>query len=227
MFGSEIVASARLILQDQTAVRWSDAEMAAWITEGCRYIALRRPDAAAVNQAATLTAGPKQSIAAMSPAGMRVLDVVRNLTTGRAMRLVNREALDAHAPTWYSGAQAQPSSWCHDNRDPKTFYVYPPAPSGAQVEIVYSRDVVTITSGNLGSQALTIDDIWAPALLNYVLYRCYGKDADDASNAGLAAGYLAACDGALAVKQQADVGFSPPMNAPGAQPAPGIAAGGV
>lgn len=227
MKGADIVSRARLVLNDPSSIRWADAELALWITDGQRAISIRRPDSCSVNQAATLVAGSKQSIATLTPPGMRLLDVVRATAIGRAVRLVDRDTLDSHRPGWHAATQGVPTNYVYDNRDPKTFYVYPPATVGTVLEIIYSRDPVVITEGNLNSQDLSIDDVFSESLLNYVLFRAYGKDSDDTMNATLAAAYLSAFSGAMGEKVAADVAFSPDMNTSGGRPNPGATAGGV
>lgn len=221
MKGLDIVTPARGVLNDPDNLRWDDAEMALWITAGCRYIALRRPDSCQVNAPMTLASGAKQSIAALTPPGVRLLDIF-------SLRLVDRETLDSHRPGWLTGTPGLPKNYVFDNRDPKTFYVYPPAAAGAVVDgVLYSRNPVVITSGTLNSVALSIDDVFTEPLLNYLLFRCYAKDAAETHNATLAAMYLAACDAALGVKTQADVAASPDTNNPGGKIAAGAMMGGV
>lgn len=227
MKGSDVVSRARLVLNDADAVRWTDAEFVNWINDGCRYIALNRPDSCVVNGTITLAAGSKQSIAGLTPPGLRLLDVVRATASGRAIRLVDRETLDTQIPSWHAATQAVPTNYVFDNRDPQTFYVYPPAIVSTVLEIVYSRVPVEITTGTLASQDLTPADTYIDPLLNYVLFRAYSKDADFAHNANLAALYIAAVDRALGVKTRSDAAFSPDLNSAGGKVNPGTAAGGV
>lgn len=226
MLGSDIVSRLRLVVNDADAIRWTSAELVLWINDGCRYIALKRPDSCSVNGTMSLAAGSKQSVAGLSPAGLRVLDIVRATATGRAIRLVDREVLDTQLPTWHAASQGVPTNWVFDNRDPKTFYVYPPAAANTQIELIYARNPVALASeSELASVTLSPDDIYIDPLVNYVLYRVYGKDADFAQNAQLSAGYLAACRAALGDKTGTDAAFSPDFNATGGRPTPGAASG--
>ena len=68
--------------------------------------------------------------------------------------------------------------------------MYPKAPATAwYVELVTS---VPPTDTNDSGGVIGIDDTYAPALLSYVLYRAYAKDAEAAASAQLAASYFAA-----------------------------------
>lgn len=228
MIGQDIISRARIVLNDADAVRWTDAEFVHWINDGCRVIALLRPDSCVVNGPITLALGTKQSIAGLTPAGLRLLDVVRNITTSRGVRIVDREVLDTQVPGWHGASATQAvTNYIFDNRDPTTFYVYPPSTAGTQLEIIYARNPVVITVGTLGTDTLSPPDIYLDPLLNYVLARAYGKDATFAQNKVLADGYNAAFLALLGVKTQADARFSPDLNSPGAMPSAATKAGGV
>jgi hypothetical protein len=224
ILASVIINNARKALNDATGIRWTDAELLAWLNAGQRDLAILRPDASAVNTSFTLAAGTKQ---VLSASALRLLDVVRNLgadgyTPGSAIRIVDREVLDAQLPDWHTAAQsATTQHFTYDNRDPRVFYVYPPAVTGYRIEIIQSvspADVAALTS------AITLDDIYAGPLTDYVLFRAYMKDAPYAGNAQLAAQYYQAFTGTLTGKTQVDIAASPNKNAPPFNP---VASGGV
>jgi hypothetical protein len=224
--GQHTVSRARIVLHDPVARRWSDSELALWINDGCKYIALVRPDAASVNAQVTLAAGTKQSIASLNPPGVRLLDVLRT-SAGRGITIADRQEMDTWRPTWHADAAGTTENYIYDNRDPKTYYVWPPASVGAQIDILYSRVPVEISAAELATVALSIGDEYADALLNYVLFRCYAKDAEATHNADLAAMYLQACNASLGVKTTADVAMSPDLNSPGGKVSAGATVGGA
>lgn len=226
MKGQYIVDRARIVLHDAAGTRWPDSELVLWINDGCKYIAIARPDACAVNASMSLAAGSKQSIAALNPPGVRLLDVVRT-AAGRAITIADRQELDTWRPTWHADTAGPTENYVYDNRDPQNFYVWPPATAGDQIHIIYSRVPLEITTGQLGSTDLSINDLYADAMLNYVLFRCYAKDAEETHNADLASLYLQACNASLGIKTGADVAASPDLNSPGAKVSPGATTGGV
>jgi len=223
--GSDIISRARVLLHDASAARWADTELVMWINDGNKYIAIQRPDACSVNAAMTLVSGTKQSIAGLTPPGVRLLDVVKT-SAGRGITLVDRHELDTHRPTWHADSAGATENYVYDNRDPKTFYVWPPASAGASIDIIYSRVPLEITTGTL-STAMTLDDLYLDALLNYVMFRAYAKDAEATQNASLATTYLQACNTALGVRTAADVAASPDLNSPGGKPSTGATLGGA
>lgn len=221
MKGQDIVDRVRLVLDDSSGTGWSDDELTAWINDACLFVAVLRPDSCAVNANMTLAAGTKQSIAALSPAGLRLLDVVYNVTTGRAMRLVDRRRLDSALPTWHGAAQAAPTDYTFDNRDPTTFYVYPPSPgSGQSLNIVYSRVPAKITTGEWASVDLTPSDVFLDAVVNFVLSRAKSKETEHAADIAAAGAYRQLAEAILGVKATADKAMSPVQNTPGATPTP-------
>lgn len=226
MLASEIISRAQIVLNDAGGVRWTDTELLKWISDGQRVIALVRPDSVSENTALTLVAGTKQTIPAD---GMRLLDVVRNLTsTGgpdRSVRMVERETLDAQSYNWHQATAGKTVNFIYDNRDPLHFYVYPPAVAGAKLEILYSKQPAEITATN---QALTLLDVYAEPLFNYVLFRAYSKDAEYGANAALAQGYLSLFNNLLGIKTSKDFAFSPDANKQGVIPnIIAVKAGGV
>jgi len=224
MLASDIIARARRVLQDEAAVRWLDAEAFQWITDGQRVIVLVRPDACVENAQITLVAGTKQKI---PDGGLRLLDVVRNIPSitsagSRAIRMVDREVLDSADPNWHGAKPAAVTrSYVFDNRDPTTFYVSPPALKPdpkfgeTKVEIVYSKTPPDVTAP---TDKLGLPDVFIDPLLNYVLFRCYSKDAQFVQNAQLAAAYLQSFMAVLGMKGRKDIAFSPDLHSKGALP---------
>lgn len=200
-------------LQDQNAVRWPTAELVRYLNDGQRDIALIRPDATATPFTMGLIAGARQTLPAT---GAKLLDVVRN-TTGaqRAIRLTNRNVLDAHNPDWYSKAGVlEIKHYTFDAREPRVFYVYPPAASGASVEMVYSAYPANITEPSAGalytavSGNISVQDIYANALTNYILYRAFSKDAESV-NAAAATSYYQLYQSMLGIELTGTTGVAP------------------
>lgn len=215
---SSLLNRAAVILQDPTNIRWPQAELVDWLNDGQREIALYKPNAFVKNAAQQLVSGTKQSLPSD---GVSLIDVVRNLgtdgqTAGNAVRMVSREILDAQVPGWHAGAaSASVKHFVYTPLDPKTFYVYPPQPVTGMgyVEMIY---VASPTNAAIGG-TITLDDIYVSALLNYVLFRAYSKDAEYAANAQLATAYYTQFQGILQGKVSAEGASNPnqalaPMN---------------
>jgi hypothetical protein len=208
-------------LQDATAVRWATDELVRYLNDGQREILVYRPDATATTASVALAAGAKQSL----PAGsFKLIDIVRNTNgTKRAIRLTTRALLDSQVPSWQyvSGVGTdvgvtEIKHYVYDSRDPKVFYVYPPAASsGASVEMVYSALPTDITEPAPGALYtaitgnLSVSDLYTNALTNYVLHRAYAKDAEFAANGQIAATYYASFQNALTAELSGTAGVAP------------------
>ena len=213
-------------LQDTGGIRWSStAELILWVNDAQREIALLKPDATATNTTVTLAAGTKQTIPA---GGNRLLNVVRNMSaassgTGkRTVRLVSRDILDSLEPSWHDPAVKGDAKhgtsvkhFMYEDQDPRNFYVYPGVSGNAYLEIIYSENPATVAAnGNLG-----VPDIYATAIMHYVLYMCYMKDTEFVANQQRAGSHFNLFMSSVTGKSQIDMVTSPNANAtPQAQP---------
>ena len=206
------------VLNDATNVRWVQQDLVRYLNDGQRETVLLKPEACVSNASAVLTASStKQSIPAT---GIALVDVVRNMgangtTVGKVIRNVDRDVLDTLSLDWHTDAADAVNGIQHftfDPRDPKHYYVYPQAPASAwYVELVCSinpADLPYGVSDNANTTVISLDDIYANALCDYMLYRAYSRDAES-GNAGLAAAHYQAFANSLGVKTQNEVQRNP------------------
>ena len=214
-------------LQDTTSIRWPVAELVRYLNDGQREVIVHRPDAMVTNASLSLAAGTKQGLPAN---GAKLIDVVRNSAGNkRAIRMCAREILDAQSPGWHNLAGVtEIVHFMFDPRDPKVFYVYPPAAAaGAAVDLVYSALPADITEPAAGtdfsavSGSLSVPDIYSNALQDYVLYRAYTKDSQYAGNEARAQARYAAFANALGIEIKATVAIAPMAVGNPNAPAPG------
>ena len=208
--GTNIVNRARKILQDTTTggTRWLDAELLDWINDAQREVVLLKPNAYSTVEDLTLIAGTRQSLPA---SGLLLLSLVRN-TSGRAVRRVDRNILDSENPVWHSStASATVEHYVFDEDSPTTFWVFPPQPNSGfgVVELIMSTAPADL--GSLGA-VITLNDIYANVILDYLLYRAYSKDTDYAGNGQRAANHYQAFNNSLGVRSQIDFTSSPNAN---------------
>ena len=204
-----------ITLQDPNAVRWTTAELVRYLNDGQRDIATLRPDATATTATMTLAAGARQTLPAT---GAKLLEVIRNSGGAyRAIRLTSRVILDAQNPNWYSKTGVTDiRHYTFDSRDPRTFYVYPPAAAtNASVELIYSAYPTNITEPAAGTLYtavtgnISVADIFVNALVNYILYRAYSKDSENALNAQLATSFYQLYQNLLNTELSGTTGVAP------------------
>lgn len=211
-----VIDRVQAVLQDTTGVRWPvTAELVLWVNDAQREIALLKPDASAVNTTVTLATGTKQEIPS---AGNRLLKVIRNMSASsggvgkRAIRLVDLSVLDSQTPNWHDPATTGDAAhtnvvkhYSYEEANPRNFYVYPGVSGNAYVELVYSANPATVTL----SDNLSIPDIFANAIMNYVLYMAYMKDAEFAGNQQRASSHFQLFTASVTGKGQIDAISNP------------------
>lgn len=211
-----IVRRAVDTLQDTTSVRWPIPELVRYLNDGQREVVLYRPDASVTNATVNCVAGSKQSLPAD---GAKLIEVIRNAAAEsdkKAVRMVNREILDAQLPGWHSvTGSINILHFMYDPRDPRVFYVYPPALNTAQLDLVYSSYPADITEPADGSTYadvtgnVDLPDIYGNVILDYILYRAYSKDSEYAGNAQRAAAHYGAFANALGIEIKGTTGVMP------------------
>jgi hypothetical protein len=186
------------VLLDAAKTRWTDAEKLRYLNAGQRQAVILKPDAYTLSEVYKLVAGTKQGVpdgtaSFVTPAGatikecIQLLRLVRNmgitgLVAGPAITPIGMDFLDAYNPDWHSGTvNAVVKNYIFNDDDPGHFYVTPPQPAASQgyVEAVFSAapaDVVA-APGPSYAVAITLSDVYRDILVNYILFRCYAKDA--------------------------------------------------
>lgn len=220
----DIIGRVEEVLQDQDATRWSRLQKQDWLNECYDAIVALRPDANSQVGTLTCTAGVRQDITNIDAEAVRVLDVVRNLAVSSnkgAVRLKTRAELDDLDPLWYSlTGTVDIEFFAFDPKLPKQILTYPPALITAQLEVIYQAAVSpkhALTEPQLdpaGSQAdvILLNDMYSPAIVDYVLHRCYSKDSTSNPAQAKAAQYLDSFITKLNAKTETDA-----VSAPGDQ----------
>lgn len=218
----DIIKRVEDVLQDSN-IRWPRVELQNWINESYLSITLLRPDANAKAGTFTCVAGTRQNISAVFPTALRLLDVTRNLaatSTKKVVRMVSRTVLDDQRPSWHAEtATVNIQHFTFDARQPKEFFVYPPATTAAQLEVVYTDTPGThsLTESQLdpdgtNTETIKLDDIYMSPIIDWVLYRAYSKDAEYGQNEARAASAYQAFTAAIGAKTQTDQASSPTIS---------------
>jgi len=210
-----LFGTVRQVLQDADGVRWTDLELLSYLNEGQRAILTFKPNAYVRSDVVKLGTGTRQNLPAD---GVQLIDIPRNMgtsgaTPGRAIRIVKRELLDAKVPRWHAADPvAEAKHYMYSPLQPKHFLVYPPQPATLQgyVEIVYGALPPDTTLNG----AITVDDIYEAALIDYVLHRSFAKDTEFAADQSRSAQHFQAFVYALTGKAKNEVGVNPNMTAP-------------
>jgi hypothetical protein len=229
MQASQIMDHVARLALDEDHVRWPLSELAIWINDAQREVALLRPSAFSSNTVLSLVQGTRQELDA---AHVQLLRVIRNVTLGtggariggRVVRVIGREVLDAQVPDWHM-SRAVPFSpivkhFIFDEEDPRGYYVYPGNTGTGMVEGIVvrrPREIAAQAGGNPEmiaayagtAAALDLEDIYFNPVVDYVLYRMHTKDMQAAGAAQRAAAHYQQFVTALGLKAQSDLANSP------------------
>lgn len=237
MLASDLMARARIVLQDEDSVRWPLAELSDWINDGLREISRQAPSAFARTDDLVLVAGVKQ---ALPDAYTRMLRPIVNAPfegADRAPRVavtvVDQFTLDIVQPDWHSERRKrqQVRHVMLDEAAPRTFYVYPSNDGTGRLRAVMAvRFAPVVAAGAADALAsyaaeVGVDDLYANALLDYVLYRAFSKDAQYAGSMQRAAAHFSQFGAAVNMQMGADASMSANRKPGVAGAAPGVAAG--
>lgn len=197
-----------LEFDDFEAVDWFE-----WINDAQRAVCLVRPDAKTEVITFQAAVGTKQTL----PAGSRRLTALtRNMgsdgsTEGRAITgPVLRDMLDAYNPDWHKPANhdTEVKQYMYDESMPDTFYVYPGVSTGTtlylEAKVVKDPSDVSDHESNLD-----IPDSYAPAVIEWCLYRAWSSDTERSPNWARAGAKYQAFFNLLGVKLRSDLAVSP------------------
>ena len=215
----EIIKRVEDVLQDSN-VRWPRVELQNWLNESYLQSALLRPDASSKTGTLTCVAGSRQTITSGFSTALRLLDVVRNLASSsnkKVVRLIERSVLDDQRPAWHNDtASVNIQNYTFDVRQPKEFFVFPPATTSAQLEVVYADlpGTHSLSEANLhpttgSAEVIKVDDTYLSVITDWILYRAFSKDAEFAANAARAGAHYQTFMSSIGNKTQSDVGSSP------------------
>jgi hypothetical protein len=215
----DLIVRAQTLLQDEDSVRWTVAELQYWLNDAYKETIGLRPDVNTQTAEYTCVAGPRQVITGSFSNAIRLVEVVRNLATTSnksSVRLTDRKSLDTQRRSWYSDTPSvSVEMYMFDPRTPKQFLVYPPATTAARLEVIYSVLPAehTLSDAQLlnpaTAETIRIDDIFATALYDYMLYRAYSKDSEQTAMMQRAVAHYQAFQNALGIKQQVDAASQP------------------
>lgn len=168
-------------LYDDANTNWSEPELLSWLEEGIGSLAAFRPDLFTQTQTIPLQSGALQQTPSTAVRVVRVLGTKE--TSGgptRGLTRFNIRSMNAARPDWELDPPGRARQFALV-ADADVFYLYPPQPAQAHhavVEMVVVPKVPRAADAGFATAELDIDQRFHRALVDYVLYRTYSKDAD-------------------------------------------------
>jgi len=221
----DVIDQVRYTIHDETAAsyRWTDAELIAYVNAASRQIVSIVPEANLTASIITIT----NTIAkqALPTGGIKFVKVLNNVseadgtTIEGPVRQVEKDALDSYDPNWEYDTTIKTLAsssdffdhYCHDPRDKKAFYVYPPASGTAYANVQYSAVPTAMTAVG---DTIPLDDEYIEAYYAYVTFRALTKESRDTLPAAYRQELWNNFLTALGQKLQADARVSPEQNMP-------------
>jgi len=191
-------------MQDYNNTHWLIPEHLDYLNDAQRQLVIYIASACTKNEPRKLEPGTLQTIPAE---GYRFIKGHRNMglsgaTPGRAVRAVDYDTLSDANPDWHTSTPADVVlEYAFDMNDPKRFYVWPPQPSSTHyLQITYSCTPTVIAGVN---SVITVDDVYANAIMEYMEYRAWRKGGKDMNIAKSDAAFTQFAN-ALGLKLQSD-----------------------
>jgi hypothetical protein len=214
---SVIMDHAEIILKDTTNTRWTEAELLDWVIEGQGQIVTLKPDANADIESVVLSAGTIQDLPSTAT---QLLDATYNMgltpgtTYGNAVTIVDRAMMDACYPGWQTeAANVVVKHVIYDPvKMPKKFWVYPQSAGANYLQIITAKIPATIASK---AANINLGDEYVPVLLDWVLFRCFSKDAEYNESMERALAHLESFRMALGMRETNETKFAPRRSAKG------------
>ncbi len=177
MILDDVIIEVRRIIQDETtAYRYSDAFLLGICNQGLKRIQLLRPDLFAYNGTITCTQGEVMQSAPSD--SLRVIEVY-SIVGGTGLVEADREVLDQTLPTWVNDTEAAAINWMRHVRNPNKFFIYPQAPASQDLNIEYSQVPPTYD----GTTAITLlPDAYFPVMVDVVVWLVESVDNENVSN---------------------------------------------
>lgn len=200
MTGTDVDTAVQAILGDSARGHWSLAQIQQWIHEGEVEHAIAAPASVThtVNLSPTAASATQQLPAQYS----KLLDIVQNMgadgsTPGRAITFTSLDRLRAVKPNWRTETGSEVRHFMRDERDERTYFLWPTPADSIKVESIVMALPVPLTAL---SDVLTVGDAYLGSMTDYVLHRAYASDAEDAQNANLSTMHFAAFAQKLGIK---------------------------
>jgi hypothetical protein len=165
MILDDVITTVRRILQDETTTyRYSDAFLLDLCNQGLKRIQLLRPDLFSYVSTVACTQG--EVIQAAPSDSLRIIEIY-SIVGGTGLVEADREVLDQTIPTWPNDAESAAINWMRHVRNPNKFFIYPQAPAAQSLNIEYSQVPPTYD----GTTAVTLlPDAYESVMVDVVVW---------------------------------------------------------
>ena len=172
----ELINGIKITLREEVespGIRWADSELVEYLNDAYDFVLMNAPEANTVNAGFLCEAGTRQRL---PEEATRLIKPVRNKDGAlRSISMIDSTTMDSSRPNWHAEIPSIDQEYViYDEREPGYFYVYPPAITGSNIEIIYSKpiDRHILTDYEDNQTLVRLNDRYLIALRCYVLHRC-------------------------------------------------------
>lgn len=226
MIVNDILESVTIRYNDTEYTRLSQSQYLKFLDDAISKLILVRPDAHVQTAIVPLVEGTRQSIPSD---GYALIDIYMNkidegsgqFSNGAPILQVDRKDLDYFSNWHETGSTTDEiDEFAYDSRSPRTFWVSPPPADDdlVHVEMDYSfgHEVkfaeLTDTFADILLMEIDVEDIFASALMQYMLYLCFSTDSSSTNDMQLSAAYEQAFYQGLGIEYQASLLVQPKID---------------
>lgn len=166
------ITIARGVLNDPDAVRYSDPDLLQYGNDALDVMLTLAPHLFYTD--GDVACIPLSAMQAISYDDAQSLVDVRRIKNGAAVLPGDRATMDAFNPSWQDGTPGAAVNWFPVADDPMRFLVYPPAPDGQILEVIYVR----IPGEYAATDDTSIPTSYADAIADYIIHRAESRDAE-------------------------------------------------
>lgn len=168
MNGTELMDRVAAELADTSHDRWARDDLAHFITWSQAWVAAMRPDVLATHELVALAAGAQQSLSALVTDGWRIVRGSRN-KNGRTLQTVYKDELDRILPDdWMTMSSGVAYYLAVDRVDHDRFWVWPPAASSDEIELLVAKRPSDVTTSN-ESNEIDLPEYVREPIVDYAL----------------------------------------------------------
>lgn len=136
MTPATVIAEVRRLIQDEgTPYRYSDAMLLGFVNQTLKRMALVRPNLFINSGDIPTTA---ESAYQTLPSDGAVLIEIFGVTGGGSIEEVDRDLLDRTDPNWIKATPGVPKKYVRNARNPRSFFLYPRPSFGIQLVAEYT-----------------------------------------------------------------------------------------
>ncbi len=204
---SDLTEPLSFILNDTLKTTYPKPAMISSVNNGCRMVALVRPDVSTEVGIVTLAEGTKQ---ALPEDAVRLLDtcyLIKDSKPVTPVELVMRSDLDRLVPKWQQQDNSDTvTEVMYDERCPDVFWCNPPSKAGVELQMSYAVMPPIITDYE---DKFPLSPKYVPVVMEWVLYLMFSRDSENSMNQQRAADHRNQFYLMLNIKTQSDKEVSP------------------